>query len=54
MYQSRLNQGEILAEQIKTNYPDLEIDAVIPIPDSGRIAAFNWPNLWAFRTEKVS
>lgn len=39
VYQSRLNQGEILAEQIKTNYPDLEIDAVIPIPDSGRIAA---------------
>ena len=28
-----------MAEQIKTNYPDLEIDAVIPIPDSGRIAA---------------
>ena len=39
VYQSRLNQGDILAKQIMETHPDLEVDAVIPIPDSGRIAA---------------
>ena len=39
VYESRLNQGKILAERILQQWPDHDIDSVIPIPDSGRIAA---------------
>ena len=34
-----MNQGKILAERILQQWPDHDIDSVIPIPDSGRIAA---------------
>ena len=39
VYQSRLNQGRRLAERLLEQWPDHDIDVVIPIPDSGRIAA---------------
>lgn len=39
VYQSRLNQGQRLAERLVEGWPDHDIDVVIPIPDSGRIAA---------------
>jgi amidophosphoribosyltransferase len=39
VYQSRLNQGRRLAERLIEQWPDHDIDVVIPIPDSGRIAA---------------
>ena len=39
VYQSRLNQGQRLAERLMESWPDHDIDVVIPIPDSGRIAA---------------
>jgi len=39
VYQARLNQGQRLAERLLEQWPDHDIDAVIPIPDSGRIAA---------------
>tara|TARA_Y100001980_G_C14541352_1_gene319303 strand:+ start:165 stop:1694 length:1530 start_codon:yes stop_codon:yes gene_type:complete len=39
VYQARLNQGQRLAERILEKYPDHDIDAVIPVPDSGRYAA---------------
>ena len=39
VYQARLNQGQRLAERILESWPDHDIDAVIPVPDSGRIAA---------------
>ena len=39
VYQSRLNQGQRLAERLLESWPDHDIDVVIPIPDSGRIAA---------------
>ena len=39
VYQSRLNQGQRLAERLMEAWPDHDIDVVIPIPDSGRIAA---------------
>ena len=39
VYQSRLNQGQRLAERLVESWPDHDIDVVIPIPDSGRIAA---------------
>jgi amidophosphoribosyltransferase len=39
VYQSRLNQGQRLAERLIESWADHDIDVVIPIPDSGRIAA---------------
>lgn len=39
VYQSRLNQGQRLAERLLEQWSDHDIDVVIPIPDSGRIAA---------------
>jgi amidophosphoribosyltransferase len=39
VYQARLNQGQRLAERLLEGWPDHDIDVVIPIPDSGRIAA---------------
>ena len=39
VYQARLNQGKRLATRILEQFPDHDIDAVIPVPDSGRYAA---------------
>jgi len=36
VYETRLNMGEKLAEKIRRQYAHLEIDVVIPIPDSSR------------------
>jgi amidophosphoribosyltransferase len=38
VYKTRLRQGEKLAEKVKKLRPDHDIDVVIPIPDSSRIA----------------
>ena len=39
VYETRLNMGEKLAEKIRKNYKHLDIDVVIPIPDSSRPSA---------------
>ncbi|AKH69954.1 amidophosphoribosyltransferase [Spongiibacter sp. IMCC21906] len=39
VYKSRLRQGERLADKILRDHPDHDIDVIIPIPDSSRIAA---------------
>lgn len=39
VYKTRLRQGEKLAHKILAEYPDHDIDVVIPIPDTSRIAA---------------
>ena len=39
VYESRVKMGQFLAEKIRHTFPHLEIDAVIPIPDSSRHAA---------------
>lgn len=39
VYQARLNMGERLAQQILEDWPDHDIDVVIPIPDTSRTAA---------------
>ncbi len=39
VYKARLRMGEKLAEKIKRLYPDHDIDAVIPIPDTSRVSA---------------
>ena len=38
-YTKQVNQGQRLAERILEQFPDHDIDAVIPVPDSGRYAA---------------
>ncbi|QEL55303.1 amidophosphoribosyltransferase [Chromobacterium paludis] len=44
VYQSRLNMGEMLAEKIRRDLPGLDIDVVIPIPDSSRQSALQLAN----------
>ena len=44
VHQARLKMGESLARRILENLPDHNIDAVIPVPDSGRIAALGLSN----------
>ncbi|MBV9190791.1 MAG: amidophosphoribosyltransferase, partial [Betaproteobacteria bacterium] len=39
VYETRLRMGESLAEKIKREYAHVDIDVVIPIPDSSRPAA---------------
>ncbi len=39
VYEARLHMGEKLAEKIRRQYKDLQIDVVIPIPDSSRPSA---------------
>src|SRR5919204_2187501 len=39
VYETRLNMGEKLAEKIRRSYRHLDIDVVIPIPDSSRPSA---------------
>ncbi|MGE5526768.1 MAG: amidophosphoribosyltransferase [Rhodospirillaceae bacterium] len=39
VYETRLRMGESLADKIKRDYAHLDIDVVIPIPDSSRPAA---------------
>jgi len=39
VYETRLNMGEQLAEKIRKQYRHLDIDVVIPIPDSSRPSA---------------
>ena len=39
VYDARVNMGRYLAAKIRRDYPSLQIDCVIPIPDSGRVTA---------------
>jgi amidophosphoribosyltransferase len=39
VYQTRLDMGVTLAEKIKREWPDKQIDVVIPIPDTSRPSA---------------
>jgi amidophosphoribosyltransferase len=44
VYETRLRMGESLADKIKREHGDLEIDVVIPIPDSSRPSAMQLAN----------
>ena len=39
VYESRLHMGRSLADKIKRTIPDLEVDVVIPVPDTSRPSA---------------
>jgi len=39
IYKTRMRQGETLARKIRRLRPELDIDVIIPIPDTSRIAA---------------
>ena len=39
VYKTRMRQGETLARKVRRERPDLDIDVIIPIPDTSRIAA---------------
>jgi amidophosphoribosyltransferase len=39
VYKTRMRQGSALARKIRRERPDLDIDVIIPIPDTSRIAA---------------
>ena len=39
VHQARLNMGTLLAKKILKEWPEHDIDVVIPVPDSGRISA---------------
>ena len=44
VYETRLNMGESLADKITTTMRHLDIDVVIPIPDSSRPSALQLAN----------
>ena len=44
VYETRLRMGESLADKIRRQHADLDIDVVIPIPDSSRPAAMQLAN----------
>ena len=44
VYETRLRMGESLGDKIKRNFSNLDIDVVIPIPDSSRPAAMQLAN----------
>ena len=44
VYESRLRMGESLAEKIRTEFGHLNIDVVIPIPDTSRPSALQLAN----------
>ncbi len=44
VYQARVGMGKTLAQKIKRTRPDHDIDVVIPVPDTSRIAALALAN----------
>jgi len=44
VYESRVKMGDFLAKKLLRHHPDIQIDAVIPIPDSSRPAAMALAN----------
>lgn len=41
VYKTRMRQGEALARKVRRLRPDLDLDVIIPIPDTSRIAALS-------------
>ncbi|MGA8149000.1 MAG: amidophosphoribosyltransferase [Gallionellaceae bacterium] len=44
VYETRLNMGEYLADKLRREWPEHDIDVVIPIPDSSRPSALQLAN----------
>lgn len=45
VYKARLRMGEKLAEKIMREWPDHDVDVIIPIPDTSRTAALQMANM---------
>jgi amidophosphoribosyltransferase len=45
VYKARLRMGEKLAKKVQRDWPDHDIDVIIPIPDTSRTAALQMANL---------
>ena len=45
VYKARLRMGEKLAKKVQREWPDHDIDVVIPIPDTSRTAALQMANI---------
>src|SRR5699024_6438777 len=45
VYKSRLRMGQTLAEKIKREWPNHDIDVVIPVPDTSRTSALELANI---------
>jgi amidophosphoribosyltransferase len=45
VYKARLRMGEKLAKKVQREWPDHDIDVIIPIPDTSRTAALQMANL---------
>src|SRR5690554_5081387 len=45
VYKARMRMGEKLADKIEREWPDHDIDVVIPIPDTSRTAALQMANM---------
>jgi amidophosphoribosyltransferase len=45
VYKARMRMGKYLAKKILNNYPDHDIDVVIPIPDTSRTSALQLANV---------
>lgn len=45
VYKARLRMGEKLAKKVQRDWPDHDIDVVIPIPDTSRTAALQMANI---------
>lgn len=44
IYKSRLRMGQSLAERVRRDWPEHDVDVVIPIPDTSRTAALEMAN----------
>ena len=53
VYQTRLNMGKTLAQKIKKAWAHLDIDVVIPIPDTSRPSALQLALNWDLITAKA-
>ncbi|WP_340121740.1 amidophosphoribosyltransferase [Methylobacter svalbardensis] len=45
VYKARLRMGEKLAKKVQRDWPDHDIDVIIPIPDTSRTAALQMANI---------
>ena len=53
VHRARLKMGRKLAARVPNEHPDANVDVVIPVPDSGRIAAMESPTANAYQSASM-